>query len=67
MFCHHPLVQDDDDDGGFGGRTMSLFGGKKKDHNDDLPPNWKKAKDKDGTVYYFNSVTGVSTWEKPPQ
>lgn len=38
--------------------AFSLFGGKKKDKEKkvELPPNWKKAKDKEGSIYYFNTV-----------
>ena len=54
---------------GFGARTMSLFGGRKNNAKDtktgDLPPNWKKAKDKDNKVYYFNSVTQVRQYTVP--
>jgi hypothetical protein len=46
-------------------RSISLFG-KKKDAGPKLPPNWKKAKDKEGKVYYFNSVTQQKTHEIPP-
>lgn len=46
-------------------RSISLFG-KKKDAGPKLPPNWKKAKDKEGKVYYFNSVTQQKTHETPP-
>jgi len=48
------------------GRTMSLFGGKRKDKGPKLPANWKKAKDKDGKVYYFNTVTQQRSHELPP-
>jgi len=53
--------RDDDDDASLTDRALSIFGaGKKKSKDDDaLPPNWKKAKDKDGKIYYFNSVTQV--------
>jgi hypothetical protein len=47
------------------GRTFSMFGGKKKDKVK-LPPNWKKAKDKDGSVYYFNSLTQQRSTTVPP-
>jgi len=47
-------------------RSMSLFGGKKKNKDAKLPPNWKKAKDKDGKVYYFNTVTQQRSHEVPP-
>lgn len=49
-------------------RSFSLFGGKKKEKKEkvELPPNWKKAKDKDGTVYYFNTVTQQKSHEVPP-
>ena len=53
-----------DDDGGLG-RSISIFGGKKKKDDDALPPNWKKAKDKDGKVYFFNSVTQVRQYTTP--
>ena len=49
-------------------RSFSLFGGKgkKKDAKVALPPNWKKAKDKSGEVYYFNTVTQQRSHEVPP-
>jgi len=49
-------------------RSFSLFGGKKKDKEKkvELPPNWKKAKDKEGSIYYFNTVTQQKTHEVPP-
>ena len=57
---------EEDGDLGFGDRAMSLFGGKKKPKDDEsLPPNWKKAKDKDGKVYFFNSVTQVRQYTTP--
>lgn len=64
-----PAKVDAEDDGeiGFGDRALSLFGGgkpKKKDE-ETLPLNWKKAKDKDGKVYYFNSVTQVRQYTTP--
>ena len=48
------------------GRTFSLFGGGKKKDKVKLPPNWKKAKDKEGKVYYFNTVTQQRSHEVPP-
>jgi len=30
-----------------------------------LPPNWKTAKDKDGKVYYYHTVTRQTQWEAP--
>lgn len=30
-----------------------------------LPPNWKKAKDKDGSVYFFNSLTKERRADEP--
>ena len=31
-----------------------------------LPPGWAMARDtSDGQVYYYNSTTGESQWEKP--
>ena len=39
--------------------------GKKKE-KEKLPPNWKKAKDKEGKVYYFNTVTQQRSHEVPP-
>ena len=30
-----------------------------------LPPNWSSAKAPNGAIYYFNAVTGESTWTKP--
>ena len=57
---------EEEGDLGFGDRAMSLFGGKAKKKDDEaLPPNWKKAKDKDGKVYYFNSVTQVRQYTTP--
>lgn len=32
-----------------------------------LPPNWKKAKGKDGAIYYFNSITKQQRTDEPPQ
>jgi hypothetical protein len=56
----------DDDEMGFGERALSMFGGApKKGGAGGLPPNWKKAKDKDGKVYYFNSVTQVRQYTEP--
>lgn len=45
--------------------SRSIFG-RKKVPKTKLPPNWKKAKDKDGSIYYFNSVTQQKTHELPP-
>ena len=45
--------------------TRSFFGGK-KDAGPKLPANWKKAKDKEGNVYYFNSITQQKTHDFPP-
>ena len=30
-----------------------------------LPPNWEEFSDEDGEVYYANSKTGETSWEKP--
>ena len=46
-------------------RSISIFG-KKKDKAPKLPPNWKKAKDKEGKIYYYNTVTQQRTHEVPP-
>ena len=32
---------------------------------DVLPPNWEEFSDEDGEVYYANSKTGETSWEKP--
>jgi len=45
-------------------RSISIFGRKKDTPK--LPVNWKKAKDKDGKVYYFNTVTQQRSHEVPP-
>jgi len=45
------------------GRTMTF---RKKSPKDKLPRNWKKAKDKDGSVYYVNTVTQRRCHEPPP-
>jgi len=47
-------------------RSFSLFGGRGKKKEPKLPRNWKRAKDKDGTIYYFNSVTQQRSHEVPP-
>jgi len=60
-----PKANSGEDDMGFGERALSLFGGGPKKSADGLPPNWKKAKDKDGKVYYFNSVTQVRQTTEP--
>jgi len=52
------------DDGELQGRTFSMFGSKKP--KEKLPPNWKKAKDKEGKMYYFNTITQQKTVEPPP-
>eukprot|EP00736_Rhodelphis_marinus_P010359 Rmarinus@m.18620 len=31
----------------------------------DLPPGWKAARQKNGKVYYWNTVTKQTTWKKP--
>ena len=31
----------------------------------DLPPNWRSAKDSDGKEYYFNELTGETSWTFP--
>ena len=46
-------------------RSFSLFGGKGK-KKVVLPPNWKKAKDKEGKLYYFNQITQQRSHEPPP-
>ena len=46
-------------------RSISIFG-KKKDKAPKLPPNWKKAKDKEGKLYYYNTVTQQRTHEVTP-
>jgi len=33
----------------------------------DLPPNWRAAKDSDGKEYYFNELTGETSWQVPAQ
>ncbi|KAF9998214.1 Rho GTPase-activating protein 21 [Entomortierella chlamydospora] len=30
-----------------------------------LPEGWSSAQDEDGTLYFFNSSTGVTTWDRP--
>lgn len=30
-----------------------------------LPPNWRKASDSDGKAYYFNELTGETSWDFP--
>lgn len=50
-------------------RSFSLFGGgkgKKKEPKVTLPANWKKAKEKNGTIYYFNTITQQRSHEPPP-
>lgn len=44
------------------GRSVSIFGKK----GPKLPKNWKKAKEKDGTIYYFNTVTQQKRPDFPP-
>jgi len=48
------------------GRTMT-FRKKGAAPKEKLPRNWKKAKDKDGTVYYVNTVTQRRCHEPPPE
>ena len=31
----------------------------------ELPPNWRAAKDSDGKEYYFNELTGETSWSFP--
>jgi len=31
----------------------------------ELPPNWRSAKDSDGKEYYFNELTGDTSWSFP--
>jgi uncharacterized membrane protein len=31
----------------------------------ELPPNWRSAKDSDGKEYYFNELTGETSWKVP--
>ena len=31
----------------------------------ELPPNWRSAKDSDGKEYYFNELTGETSWSFP--
>ena len=33
--------------------------------DEDLAPNWRAAKAADGKEYYFNEVTGETSWTKP--
>ena len=47
-------------------RSISIFG-RKKAPKEKLPPNWKKAKDKEGKVYYYNTVTQQRSHEVPPK
>jgi len=47
------------------GRTMTFR--RKGGAKDKLPRNWKKAKDKDGSVYYINTVTQRRCHEPPPE
>lgn len=62
----HTADEEEDGDISISGRALSLFGGgKPKKHEGALPPNWKKAKDKDGKVYFFNSVTQVRQYTTP--
>ncbi|KAL1514534.1 hypothetical protein AB1Y20_003631 [Prymnesium parvum] len=30
-----------------------------------LPPNWRMARDSDGKAYYFNELTGETSWQFP--
>lgn len=32
-----------------------------------MPPLWKEFKDEAGTPYFYNSKTGLSQWERPPE
>jgi len=47
-------------------RSMT-FRRKAAEPKEKLPRNWKKAKDKDGTVYYLNTVTQRRCHEPPPE
>ncbi|KAF9422288.1 hypothetical protein BGZ94_008614 [Podila epigama] len=35
------------------------------DSLDGLPQGWNSARDEDGSMYFFNSSTGETTWDKP--
>jgi len=50
----------------FAQRTASRFSRAKKPAEPPLPKNWKKVKEKDGSTYYVNSVTGMRSHEAPP-
>ena len=50
----------------FAQRTASRFSRAKKPAEPALPKNWKKVKEKDGSTYYVNSVTGMRSHEAPP-
>ena len=32
-----------------------------------LPPNWRSARDEDGTIYYYNRITRVTQWHLPEE
>ena len=32
-----------------------------------LPPNWRAARDSDGKEYYFNELTGETSWAIPEE
>ena len=44
-----------------------LFSGSMDEDGDDksLPPNWREARDSDGKAYYFNELTGETSWTFP--
>ena len=33
---------------------------------DELPDDWEAFNTDEGETYYYNAVTGVTQWEKPP-
>ena len=35
------------------------------DSDVNLPPNWRTARDSDGKEYYFNELTGETSWSLP--
>ena len=60
-FANSTFIWDETEEEPTGSGSKKAGGRGKEKEKADLPPNWKKAKGKDGKAYYVNSVTQQKT------